>query len=347
MSSLQCWSAHGQTRRDFLLGTAAICVSGIVTPALAGCGESKSQPASKELRTIKVQPSWILDAALGGLYVAVDKGYYRDVGLSVQLVPGGPGVDPVIPVVSGEALVGIHTNASSVMIPASRGVPLKAIASQYKKSPLGLMAKATSGVKNVGDFRGKKIGVVQTSVSVLEAILKHNGLYGSAQPVVLDASAFLPALLSNQVDALVAFEINQGVDLDLRGVQYVFFYFNDLGYPQESYAYFTSERSLRDNHADLAGFMAATKRGWDYAVAHPDEVASLTATKFSPGGNQQLQSRLAGKQIPLMRSSVTQAHGLLYMDRDTWRATNGVLAEAGLVQQSVNLDKLMTWELLK
>jgi ABC-type nitrate/sulfonate/bicarbonate transport system substrate-binding protein len=341
------------SRRSVLLGTLRAGAGVSCAAFLGACGgedatddaSSGSARRASRIEPVTVQHQWILDAALTGMYVAQNKGYYRDAGLSVRLLPGGPGVDPVLPVMSGDALVGIHTNASSVMLPFESGTPLQVFASQYKKSPLGFLGKASSGIEGVEDFKGRRIGAVQSSLSVVDAILRRHRLDGQAKVIVISPATSTQSLLNDDIDLLVGFRGNQGVQLELQGVSTVFFYCDDLGYRQESYPFFCSRETFEAKRQTLQRFLDSTRQGWTEAIKAPAAAAKVTVESEKTAGKLEAASGLLQESIRLMQADVTRQHGLFFMDRNTWEDTNRVLVESKLLRKEVDLDRLLTWQL--
>lgn len=334
------------TRRDFLRRGAAVA-SGFAALSLIGCGDDDAddgRTGADDSRKVQFQQSFINDVGLAGIFYAQESGLFRDVGLDVEALPGGAGIDPVVIVASGQAFMGNTTNAASVIIPRSRGVPVKVVAAQYKRSPLGFLAKRETGVESIEDIRGKKVGVVQTSVSVLESVLKINGMTGSVQPVVVAPASTLSALLDGTVDVQVAFSLNQKLQMDLRGIDNTFLSFFDLGFKQESYPYFASEDTIKNDPELVAGFVSAARKGWGYALDHPEEVAKLTVEEYMEGGDLAQQTEYARRQREIIDTPFTEKNGLLYPDLATWEVTNKVLLDTGLIEKSVDLQQLLTFE---
>jgi len=334
------------SRRSLLVGGLRAGAAVSCAALLGACGSKDTADRRAEsMHRVTVQHQWILDAALTGMYWARSKGYYKESGLSVRLLPGGPGMDPVLPVMSGDALVGIHTNASSVMLPFASGTPLQVFATQYKKSPLGFLGKESSGIKDVRDFEGRRIGAVQSSLSVVQAVLKKHGLEGRAHVIVVSPATSTQSLLDDDVDLLVAFRGNQGVQLELQGIPIVFFYCDELGYRQESYPFFCSRKTFESQADTLRRLLTATQRGWEEVMRAPAAAAALTVETTLTAGKLGAASGLLKETIRLMQSDTTRNHGLFYMDRGTWDATNRVLVESELLSKNIDLDQLLSWSL--
>jgi len=333
-------------RADRLLKRIGVTLLLIVLSSLLLLSCHDGVGTKPRLRQIKIQHNWLKDIALAGIYCATENGYYRDVGLEVEVWPGGASVDPVVPVVSGSAMIGIHTNATSVLLAKSRGIPIKVIATQYKKSPLGFVAKASSGIHDLQSLKGRRIGVIPSSVSAVELVLKINGFRRDyVEQVVVNSAAGMSLLINDKVDAIVGFGTNQPVQLELAGIKSVFLSFDDLGYHQEAYPYFVADKSVEHDIETLRSFITATQRGWEYALANPEAAARISADRYTEGMDLNKETEVARRQAPLMQSEVTLQHGILYMDRTTWTTTNDLLMSSGLLESKVNLDDLLTWQM--
>lgn len=313
--------------------------------ARAGSDDGSDTEGSADggLRTLTVQHSFALDGALAGLYVAEEQGLYAEEGLSVDVIPGTSGVDPAVAVTTGEVDLGVHANASSVMLPFSQGAPIKVFASQYKSSPNGFLSKASTGIETVEDYDGLSFGALQTSTSVLDAILDLNDLDGEL--VIVTFPDLLNALLDDRVDISLAFVSNFGVRMDLEGIPYTFHSFDELGYEQEFYAYFTSEEMMERSPDDVRGFLRATQRGWQRVFEEPEEAARLTVDEHmeSGDGDYDHQLGMVEMQESFMTSGVTEEHGLLYMDEDKWERTNRLLVDTDVLSDPIEVEGLLDW----
>src|SRR5688572_24608616 len=93
-----------------------------LAPATAGCGDDDGGNGS--LRKVTVMLDWTPNTNHAGLYVALDKGWYREAGLDVTIVePGTGGVEQTV--AAGQAQFGVSVQEN--VIPArAEGVPVVA-----------------------------------------------------------------------------------------------------------------------------------------------------------------------------------------------------------------------------
>ncbi len=335
--SLQRITLAGISRRQLLQGAA-----GLAGLALAGWGSGSAQAATG----VRFQLNWIRNVQFGGMWYALEKGFYRDEGLDVQFNAGGPGVDPISLVANQSALVGFNSNVISVILARSRGAPLVAFGVQFQKSPNCLVCRADSGIQGPSDFLGKRIavqGVGRASLGVVLRVLNISEDQVRLVNTGFDASS----LLTDQADLLTAFSTNQPLQMRAAGVEPRIFLYHDLGFEQQALPMLTTERVLETQPELLEGLLRATIKGWEYAIANPEEVAELTVRKYSEGLDleQQIGENLA--QIELMQIGVAAEKGLFWMDRSIWEQTLKVGREFGLIPDPPNLDELLRYEILE
>jgi len=84
---------------------------------------------------ISLQLKWKHQFQFAGYYMALEKGYYRDAGLDVTLIEGGPGRSSIEHVANEQGAYGV--TGTGALIERSRGKPVKAIGAIFQHSPLG------------------------------------------------------------------------------------------------------------------------------------------------------------------------------------------------------------------
>src|SRR6218665_1595867 len=88
------------------------------------------------------QASWINDAEFAGYFTAIDKGYYKDEGLDLTYLSGGPDVIPESTIVAGKADLTLTTPDTTIKAIVEQGAPFKIIGAQYQKNPIGIVSLA-------------------------------------------------------------------------------------------------------------------------------------------------------------------------------------------------------------
>jgi hypothetical protein len=92
---------------------------------------------------IRLQLKWRHQFQFAGYYAALEKGYYRDAGFDVTIVPASPATDPVDVVLKGGADFGIAS--SELVLRYAKGDPVVVLATIFQHSPLTLFVARRHG----------------------------------------------------------------------------------------------------------------------------------------------------------------------------------------------------------
>ncbi len=152
------------TRRG--LGAAAL--SGLAASAVNSPFVRASAAESK----LTFQADWLNDPEFLGYMIAIDNGYYKNEGLSVDYLSGGPSLIPEGVLLSGKADIALTNSLTTAKAIFEKGAPLVVIGTQYQKSPLGLISLASKNITSLKDLVGKTVACPTISESVLVAVLK-------------------------------------------------------------------------------------------------------------------------------------------------------------------------------
>lgn len=120
------------------------------------CGSSSNSESETGLRKIILQTDWYAQPEHGGFYQALVKGYYKELGLDVEIVPGGPNSLGIQKVAQGVAHFAIG-RSDDIIIAASRQVPLMIQGALMQHDPQAILFHKESGIKSFEDLDGKTI----------------------------------------------------------------------------------------------------------------------------------------------------------------------------------------------
>lgn len=297
-------------RRSF--GAAAAMTAGAWVAGRGWTGAAVAAPATRAA----VQFGWVKTVEFAGSFIADANGYYKDEGLDVDMISGGPGIDVVTSVVSGKALFGCGTGAQILAKARERGAPIKVLGVLYQKSPLAILSLKKNPIRTPQDLIGKRVGVAPADSIPWTTWIALNHL--DPAKITRVPVQFDPApLVTGDVDAFVSFATEQPVELQVSGVPVEFFLFADYGYSSYSGCYYVLEDTLRGRRADVVRFLRAEIRGWQTNVANPSLGAKLTVEKYGKALGLSYMSQYLGNKVTiekLMQTPVTKQHGLLWMD---------------------------------
>ena len=303
-----------------IMGAAAL--AGALVLAAAG-----GQAADK----LTLQLKWVTQAQFAGYFVAKDKGFYKEVGLDVTIKPGGPDINPSQVIAGGGADVVLDWMPSALAT-REKGVPLVNIAQVFQKSGLMLTCRKDSGIKTPADFKGKTLGVWfgGNEYPFLNWMAKL-GLSTNGGPdgvTVLKQGFNVDPLLQKQaacISTMTYNEYGQVLDAGLKPDQLVVFKYEDEGVATLEDGVYTLEKNLKDPAMaeKLARFLKASMKGWDYAVAHPDEGAAITLANDETGAQTEAHQKFMMAEIDKLVGVNPKGTG--YLDPAAYDRTVAIL----------------------
>lgn len=121
----------------------------------AYCLPVLAEPPAPKLQRVRLQLKWKHQFQFAGYYAAIEKGFYREKGLEVELKEIQPGKESSDLVLKGEAEFGI--GMSDLIWQHHQGKPIVMLAPIFQHSPLILIARSDAGIESVHDLPGQTI----------------------------------------------------------------------------------------------------------------------------------------------------------------------------------------------
>lgn len=297
----------------------AVVIVGIYKARSSRPVEEKSvvKESTKSLEKVKVQAGWLLNGEFANICAAVVNGYYKNEGLDVEMIPGGP---------SGASFT-IATNAIAQdpsltigvdgdVVPLMRGVTkeseseklrVKAFAAFWNDNPYGFMVGKDSGIESIKDFakrkaNGSKYKIGVTADSVIQyAIADYIGVPVTDLDIVIvgfDATPFL----TGQVDALAGYWTTQAYEAEKAGIAYQFLPASEIpGFKQPSQVAVATDKTLSEKPDVLVRWLRATIKGTKFIEENPDTAGQYILDDRCGGKsfNVEQETWLIKKSLPL------------------------------------------------
>ena len=232
----------------------------------------------QKLEKVTLQLHWKYQFEFAGFIAAKEKGFYRDVGLDVDLKEYENGINIIDEVLSHKAEYGIYN--SSILIEYLQGKPLVLVASFFKRSALVLLAKPD--IHSPKDLLGKK--VMSTSMDDFDLNFKpYFNAYGvdTSKLIMVPHTFRVKEFAEGKVDAMTAFISDQPFKLDKLGVKYNVLDPSDENLFVLQEELFTSEDEAKNHPQRVKDFKDASIKGWQYALAHPQELIDIIHKKYN------------------------------------------------------------------
>ncbi|QQG40477.1 MAG: ABC transporter substrate-binding protein [Candidatus Levyibacteriota bacterium] len=219
-----------------------------------------------------------------GIYVAQKKGYYKNEGIEVKILPYSGNVSSEILVSTNKADVGVSYTEGVVTSVAS-GNPVVSIATIIRHNTSSLAATENSGIKTPKDLDGKiygGFGAPFENAVISEMIKKNNGK-GNFKTVMLDIDG-IKALETKKIDFVWIFDAWTGVQAKRQGVKLVSFSLIKYGIPD----YYTpvlisGPTQIKGRPEILRKFIKATTKGYNFAIQNPEESAQILIDSAQKG----------------------------------------------------------------
>jgi len=223
--------------------------------------DGASPPAGRP--RVRLQTDWFPQAEQGGFYQALAKGFYREAGLDVELLPGGPGANIKPKIVSGDAEFGMNPS-TDVIVAASRGLPLLIVGVVLQHDHQALLLHADNPINSFQQLDGQTI-IASPTLVWIQLLQKKYGIHFNLQPMPYGLANFLanPAAIQQCVVT------NEPYLAQQQGVRVKTLPIADSGY--DTYHVIFCRRDFAGaNPTVTRAFVAASVRGWrDYIEGDP------------------------------------------------------------------------------
>ena len=270
-----------------ILGSIAMLVG------VAACGQSndstKTAADGNGLTKVTFMLSWAPDTNHIGVYVAKNKGYFKQAGLDVDIVAvAQAGAEQAVN--NGMADFAL-SNLTNVGIYTLKGAKIKQVMQvQQKPSAIWCSLASNKDIKSPKDFDGKTFATFGSNESdaVIRRMIQTDGGKGTFDKVTVGTSTF-QTLSSKKADFGGFYATWEGVQADMYGPKLNCFTEPDYGVPgnADTIGIITSNKTISSNPALVRKFVQATKKGYEYAYSHPDDAAAILV-KEAPDANLKL-----------------------------------------------------------
>ncbi len=307
--------------------------------ALGGCARPtpSAAPAAGGLRRIVLQSDWFPQAEHGGFYQALAKGYYREAGLDVEILPGGPGATIKLSVAKGVADFGLYRSDDAI-VAASRGLPLLIVAAVLQHDPEGLLVHDASPVRTLRDLDGHSV-IAPPSMTWIPYVQQKYGIKFDLRPLNYGLAVFLgdPTTIQQCMLTSEPFFARQ------HGARVRVVRLADSGY--DPYHVLMCRRELaRSSPAAVRAFVAASLRGWrDYLEGDPAPAFALIRQRNRQMSLEQLRfsrGELIANALVTGEASRGEAIGQLSLERIQRQID--ALTEFKIVEQPVSAAAVAT-----
>ena len=313
---------------------------------LGGCGAKSEKSEGNGLEKVKLILDWTPNTNHTGFYVAKELGYYEDLGLDVEIIQPSEGSSlQLISAGKGDFAVSYQEDLTYAKT-SDNPLPVKAIATIIQHNTSGFASPKEKNITTVKDFEGKVYGGYggPSEKAILKAVMEKNGSdFSKLTTVDVGTEDFFIAT-KNNIDFEWTFEGWTNISAKLRNFDINYIPLREL---DERLDYYTpiiasSESVLSEKSDMVSKFMEATSKGYEYAIANPEESAKILV-KAVPEIDEQLAIE---SQKFLANEYKADASRWGEMKDSVWNNYTQFLLENELIQENLEASEAYTNEFL-
>ena len=233
---------------------------------------------AQNLEKVKIRLQWKHQFEFAGFYVAKEKGYYRDLGLDVELLEYDGATNATDEMLLGK--IDYAISYSNIINDYLNGKPIVFVANFFKHSPLAIAAQTNIVLPE--DLKGKKVmGVANQlkTATILMMLKRFNISLNDFENIPVNFS--IDDFANKKIDAMAIFTTNETYALDKKGVKYNILNPNMYGTEMYDVNLYTSKNEAIMNPQRVKNIKDATVKGWKYAFANQDETVDLILKKYN------------------------------------------------------------------
>ena len=312
---------------------------------VAACGgsddSSSDSGSSGDMKDATLVLDFIPGAVHAGIYEAKSKGYYEDNGINLKIIEPTSTADTLKLIDAGKADFGI-ADGIDMASQIEEGREAKAIMAILQRPPGGLITLEEDGIATPADLAGKTVGVtgVPSDNAILDTIMADAGSSSDEADVVTIGFNGVQSLEAGKVQAFTGFIPADGVQVEADGYKTKSFPLDENGGPSyPGLVAFSTETMIADDPDLMKGFVEATIKGYQDALADPE--AALTSLEDQTQGlDPELQKQVFDAYIPYFGESDTYGQ----FKKEALESLSTFLVDSDLASEPIAPDRYATNE---
>ncbi|RHS83360.1 ABC transporter substrate-binding protein [Clostridium sp. AM42-4] len=314
--------------------------------------ESKEQASDaakdekKDLREVNVVLDWYPNAIHTFLYTAIERGYYEEEGLDVQIRFPANANDALSMVAAGKAEIGMYYQQDLIQAVANQKASIRSIGA-IVQSPLNIiLSLKDKNITSPKDMVGKTIGYGGTvlSESLVKCMMEYVGADASDVNLVDVGFDLMSSMTTGNVDATIGCLVNHEVpQMEEEGFELNYFPVSGYGIPNYyEEVFLTNNKLLEEEPEVVEGFLRASKKGFDDFKADPDGCLAILMNNQNEANfplTQSVEEQSCKTLLPLME---TDSAEFLSQTEECWQENIDWMLENGLIDKAVDVSDVMT-----
>ena len=329
----------------------AMLMAAAMVFGMTACGSGESADTTAEttgdeaqLEDFSIVLDWYPNALHAFLYDAIEKGYFEEEGLKVNIQFPSNANDAISLVAAGQAEIGLYYQQDVIIARANQDVPVKSIGAVVQ-GPLNIvLSLKDKNITSPEDLVGKTIGYAGTELSeaLIHSIMAYVGADSSDVTLIDVGFDLMSSMTTGNVDATIGCLVNHEVpQMEEEGFEVNYFELDDYGVPTYYEGVFLANDTMIEEEPEvLKGFLRACEKGFDDMQADPDGVLQILLDNQNEENfplSQTVEQKSMATLLPMMETAEAP---FLTQSAECWQENVDWLLSEGLIDQAPALDQL-------
>lgn len=290
------------------------------------------------LEKVSLQLHWKQQFEFAGYFMAKEKGFYKDVGIDVDISEYHNGINLTDIVTNNEHSFAI--GYSSTILDKTNTNKIVLLSANFQSSPHVLVSLKSSNINSIQDFKNKKIMIDKeaTKSAAFVTMLQANGI--SFNDMIIQEPSFkVEHLINKTTDLASYYYTNETYTLDKKAITYNIWDPKDYGFDFYSDILFTSKKELEKYPQLVENFRVASLKGWEYAFEHIDETTEIILQKYN--SQNKTQGELLYEARALKPLAYVENIALGTIKKEKIQRLIDIYTLLGLYKNNTNVDELI------
>lgn len=319
-------------------GLLSLIIVILVMGLIVGCSSvneaTNSENSKKSLDKVTVMLDWVPNTNHTGIYVAKEQGWYAEQGIEVEIMQPSEGTAAQI-VAAGKTEFGISYQ-EEVTYARSNQIPIVSIAAIIQHNTSGFASPEEKKIVTPADFEGKVYGGFGSPIerAVIDSIMKKQAADVNQVEFVNAGAADFFTVTKRDVDFEWIYYGWTGVEAELRNFPINYISVRDIAPELDFYTpvIIVSESYIKENSDIIKRFMAATTKGYEFAISNPSEAADSLISQV-PGINVDL---VKASQVWLASKYQDDANQWGIQKESVWNDYASWMKDYDLITEMIN-----------
>lgn len=308
----------------------------------AGPSAGADEPSDPTLTKVTLQLNWFAEAEHGGYYAALAHGFYREAGLDVTIVPGGPDTPVVQQVARRNVTFGI-VNADNILFGRAQQAPIVAVMAPLQISPRCLIVHEKSGIRDFDQL--KNMTLAMSSSGAFSHYLRYKLPLTGVK--IVPYSGNVAMFLKDKNYAQQGYVFSEPFVARKEGGDPKVLMLSELGFNPYTSLLFTHEDQLDDNPELVRKMVAASIRGWQQYLDDPQK-ANDRIHRANPEMDLDILDYGAKTLHPLVLDVTSKQKGIGTMSRVRWETLADQLVDSKqLKRRDVDVEGAYTTRFMR